>query len=343
MVRIQNLIILQLVAVTIAQLDDDFYCRAKEDKWAICRRCLETDKKCFQDPDGCHCENVQVADPKQNDKLIGGSDCKDGFCYISVESSNCSDKWDGYDPFAYTLEDYWHQGSTTDDKLFKSKVACEKKEIFDTGNKEVMNGVQILEDYLYGVTEITEGGNLIVDSTPKEPLTVFADDYTECMEECKDRCGICGGWSFDETEGICYLHTADACCGQKAKQVATNSNFVSGYFCIHCWSTKNQCPCSLKKRLSGQLGCSIAQNSGGETPHYNNPTGKLQVHSTPINEDKCKCEGKLFGKGRRKRCRCIKPQCSSDFDDGKCNSGCCDKRRCRERASKRQRQSCELK
>ena len=58
-------------------------CRAKEDKWAICRRCLETDKKCFQDPDGCHCENVQVADPTQNDKLIGGSDCKDGFCYIS--------------------------------------------------------------------------------------------------------------------------------------------------------------------------------------------------------------------------------------------------------------------
>merc|ERR1712051_140326 len=57
--------------------------RAKEDKWAICRRCLETDKKCFQDPDGCHCENVQVADPTQNDKLIGGSDCKDGFCYIS--------------------------------------------------------------------------------------------------------------------------------------------------------------------------------------------------------------------------------------------------------------------
>ena len=77
--------------------------------------------------------------------------------------------------------------------------------------------------------------------------------------------------------------------------------------------------------------------------YINQFQGKLQVHSTPINEDKCKCEGKLFGKGRRKRCRCIKPQCSNDFKDGKCNSGCCDKRRCRERASKRQRQSCELK
>ena len=57
----------------------------------------------------------------------------------------------------------------------------------DTGNKKVMDGVQILEDYLYGVTETRDGGNLIVDSTPKEPLTVYADDYTECMEECKDR------------------------------------------------------------------------------------------------------------------------------------------------------------
>ena len=57
----------------------------------------------------------------------------------------------------------------------------------DTGNKEVMDGVQIIENYLYGVTETKEGGNLIVDSTPNEPLTVYADDYTECMEECKDR------------------------------------------------------------------------------------------------------------------------------------------------------------
>ena len=65
--------------------------------------------------------------------MIGGSDCNDGFCYISVESSTCSDKWDGFDPNAYYLEDYWHQGSTTDDKLFKSKVACENKKISNTG------------------------------------------------------------------------------------------------------------------------------------------------------------------------------------------------------------------
>ena len=50
-----------------------------------------------------------------------------------------------------------------------------------------MDGVQIREDYLYGVKETIDGGNVIVDSTPNEPLTFFADDYTECMEECKDR------------------------------------------------------------------------------------------------------------------------------------------------------------
>ena len=53
--------------------------------------------------------------------------------FTGVESSNCSDKWQGLDPRAYDLQDYWHQGSTTDDKIFQSKVACEKKEIFNTG------------------------------------------------------------------------------------------------------------------------------------------------------------------------------------------------------------------
>ena len=57
----------------------------------------------------------------------------------------------------------------------------------DTGNNDVMDGVQIIEDYLYGVTETREGANLIVDSTPKEPLTIYADDHTECKEECQSR------------------------------------------------------------------------------------------------------------------------------------------------------------
>ena len=67
------------------------------------------------------------------------------------------------------------------------------------------------------------------------------------------------------------MHTADGCCGQKEKQVQ-KSNWISGYFCVHCWSTKHQCPCSLKDRLKGQNGCKIAQNSGATKPQYNNPT-----------------------------------------------------------------------
>ena len=85
------------------------------------------------------------------------------------------------------------------------------------------------------------------------------------------RCGICSAWSYDETEELCFMHTADGCCGQKEKQVQ-KSNWISGYFCVHCWSTKHQCPCSLKDRLKGQNGCKIAQNSGATKPQYNNPT-----------------------------------------------------------------------
>ena len=108
-------------------------------------------------------------------------------------------------------------------------------------------------------------------------------DFTMTLTKYKEthwfcRCGICGAWSYDETEELCYMHTADGCCGQKEKQVQ-KSNWISGYFCIHCWSTKNQCPCSLKDRLQGQIGCKIAQNSGATNPQYNNPTVSPNVAS----------------------------------------------------------------
>ena len=88
------------------------------------------------------------------------------------------------------------------------------------------------------------------------------------------RCGQCGAWSYNDAEGECYLHTANACCGQKGKE-ESNSDWISGYFCIKCWSTEAgaECPCSLRKRLEGQLGCSLAQSSGAaDDPQYKNPT-----------------------------------------------------------------------
>ena len=81
---IKTIWILFLVTVTVSQIEDDnFFCRTKENAWSLCRRCTTIDEKCPQDPEGCHCENIQIADPEQDGKMIGGSDCNEGFCYIS--------------------------------------------------------------------------------------------------------------------------------------------------------------------------------------------------------------------------------------------------------------------
>ena len=29
---------------------------------------------------------------------------------------------------------------------------------------------------------------------------------------------MCGAWSYDNFEGVCYLHTVDSCCGQFGKR-----------------------------------------------------------------------------------------------------------------------------
>jgi hypothetical protein len=29
---------------------------------------------------------------------------------------------------------------------------------------------------------------------------------------------VCGAWSYDNFEGVCYLHTVDSCCGQLGKR-----------------------------------------------------------------------------------------------------------------------------
>ena len=64
----------------------------------------------------------------------------------------------------------------------------------------------------------------------------------------KNRVGQCGAWSFDTFEEICYLHIAYSCCGQFDKQ-ESDSNFISGYTCNQCWSTRNDCPCGKKNPL----------------------------------------------------------------------------------------------
>ena len=60
--------------------------------------------------------------------------------------------------------------------------------------------------------------------------------------QLQTRIGHCGAWSYDTFEEICYLHTAYGCCGQFDKRVS-DSDYISGYTCNACWSTRNDCPC----------------------------------------------------------------------------------------------------
>jgi len=142
------------------------------------------------------------------------------------------------------------------------------------------------------------------------------------------RCGKCGGWSFEKGAGICRIFTADACCGQLNKQRA-NKNFTSGYICNQCWTTRGQCPsyCSLKERQKNK--CGTSHNTGAVSPQFTTPTGIGGVVPVPFNEDKCRCEKRMVGRGRFRRCRCIKPRC---FDETLNPNGLCqDERRCRKR------------
>ena len=67
-----------------------------------------------------------------------------------------------------------------------------------TGNEAILEGVKIT-----GSTE-----DLELDFETSE----------DCKEECSSRIGECGSWSFDSSEGICYLHNVDSCCGQFGKR-----------------------------------------------------------------------------------------------------------------------------
>ena len=79
----------------------------------------------------------------------------------------------------------------------------------------------------------------------------------------KYRVGSCGAWSFDTFEETCYLHTAYSCCAQFDKR-ESDSNFISGYTCNQCWSTRNECPCG---------------NGGISSPQSNSP-GMIFEHKT---------------------------------------------------------------
>ena len=88
-----------------------------------------------------------------------------------------------------------------------------------------------------------------------------------------NRNGICGAWSFDALNEICYIHNIDACCGQRTKR-EEELTFISGYNCPCCWSTYNECPCDLKERL---------ECSSDATVHTAGAAGEVNTQSSSVN------------------------------------------------------------
>jgi len=323
-----KLYLISVLFIARAIADTGLYCKAKPSighvDWEMCRTCNDASKKCDEDPPNkCFCENIKINNPRTNE-LEGGSDCKDGFCYVS-QNSNCNDALtrEGYDAYAYALQEAWHH-----EKIFRSREACDSGIKMDNGNEEMMEGVKIDGDYLNGVKEIENGNSKILDGKSSVPLVFLTESHEECKQECELRCGMCGAWSYNTEELECNLHTVNSCCGQKAKQ-KPSSGWISGYYCPNCWSTGKgaECPCSLKERHSIP-GCSIAQSAGANDPYYTSPSGILGVWPIPPNEDKCACERRwIKRKGSRGKWMCFKPVCH-DITLNPCGK-CKDQRRCR--------------
>ena len=79
---------------------------------------------------------------------------------------------------------------------------------------------------------------------------------------------MCGAWSFDTVEEVCYIHTVDSCCGQFGKRVQ-DSEWISGYACHRCWSTLegSECPCPVEERNVLPV-ISTAFTSGARSPFH---------------------------------------------------------------------------
>jgi len=225
---------------------DEWYCKVREDKYEICRKCKTLDDDCDKEaPADCKCENLKLANG--DFEMVGGPEtCQtnDKFCYVT-EDSNCDDA--EYSSVNDRFNNVW-----LNPEVYYSYDACKARSQDDnTGNEATLRNVKII-------------GNSYDQ--------VYPETSEECREACKSRIGECGSWSFDSSEEICYLHTVDSCCGQFGKR-ERNSSFTSGYTCQYCWSTKanTDCPCSLKDRSQSRSG--TAHSSGGD----NQCTGKMEL------------------------------------------------------------------
>jgi len=312
-------IVTQIFGATVT---NSFYCNTDPRIYNICRTCPDLNKDCEMSP-RCQCDNIQIYN---QGSFKGGSDCQSkagerNFCYVS-STSPCEDKVVSGLAATYKGE-LWFKND-----ISVSFDACSPDNIQnnDTGSESVLYNVKITDDIL----KESNGHNAVQD----EQMKFYYDDHSECQDECKERCDKCGAWSYDKLEGICYIHSVNACCGQKTKQI-DDSNFVSGYRCPRCSSTKDKCPCSLQELVRGPVGCASAAfaNNDGK-PDYTNPTALLEVHEIDTNKDLCACEWREMRRG----CKCIKPTCYHKEKNP--NGSCKNPTRCRTRIPKSKKPRC---
>jgi len=290
----------------------EWYCKLEKDKFQICHKNKDG---IARSPSECRCENMKFVKNDGSYELYGGpeqcNDPNDAFCFVS-EDSNCGDLEDEYgNKFSSVndrIENIW-----SDKEIWYSNEACVADYQDDNvGNQELLEGIKIKGDR---ILEVADNG---IDLGPE--LEFDMEDWEECQGECLARQGNCGAWSFDKEEESCYLHTVESCCGQFGKR-ARDPNWVSGYVCHKCWSTKRgtDCPCPIEERT---MAPKTAHGAGGRAPLHATSSGSLTVQSVNVARNACKCKPRRTQRGRIK---CRKPFCAEPGDE----KGCQDKRKCR--------------
>jgi len=280
--------------------------------YQICRKCPSLEDDC-ETSDECQCDHIEIEKKGKRgkpSKFVGGSNCqtldrkKKNWCYVS-ESSKCDDKKISKSANnKVKVKDVFQKN-----KIFFSNDACNNvnSSYFDiengnplpTGNEKFLYGYKILSDDLQYKNE--SSGEFI-------KLWFDMDSPEDCQYDCEERRGVCGAWSYDFSTQTCYLHNVDACCGQLGKR-EENQDFVSGYTCTSCWTTKSDCTdfCPLSSR---QYDGQTAFGAGGSRPKHFTATGGLAVRkiNNPNADNPCKCRWvRRIIRGRPRGFRCKKP------------------------------------
>merc|ERR1712050_776673 len=298
-----GLVLMLAYAAVDAKRRQEWYCKRDKDNYQICHKNIDG---IVEPPNQCKCENMKC----QKD---------DPFCFVTG-NTNCYDA--EYSSVNERITNMWVKGEGEGKEIYYSYEACEANQDDDIGNEEVLRGIKITDDRML---EVDDNGILT-----NQEISFYYDEWEECQDECFRRQGNCGAWSYDDGEGECFLHTIESCCGQFGKR-KKDSNWISGYACHKCWSTRRgtDCPCPQKER---QEPPGTAHGAGGRAPLHATSSGSLTVQSVNVARNACKCVPK---RTRRGRIRCKKPFCAKPGD----NEGCQDKRKCRLKKKRRKGRS----